>query len=73
MLLCILKNQDWGLLLTIEVWNRIRSALCCRVDAVLDNMLMKLAVSSFDEGHSAPVRYAPKGRADYRANEISCT
>jgi hypothetical protein len=73
MLLCISKNQDRGFLLTIEIRNRIRSALCCRVDAVLDNMLMELAVPSFDEGHSAPVRYAPKRRADYRADEISCT
>lgn len=57
----------------IEVWNGIRSALRCRVDAILHDMLMELAVPCLDEGHSAPVRYAPKRRADYRANEISCT
>jgi hypothetical protein len=50
-----------GGLLTIKIWNGIRSTLCCGVDSVSDDMLMKLAVSFFNEGHGAPVRYAPKG------------
>jgi len=59
--------------LSIKIWDGIHSTLCCRVDTVSDNMPMELAVSFLDEGHGAPVRYAPKGRTKYRANEVSCT
>jgi hypothetical protein len=58
-------------LLTIKIGNRIRGTLCSRVDTVSDNMPMELAVSVLDEGHGAPVRYTPKGRTEYRANEVS--
>ena len=60
-------------LLTIKIWDGIRSTLCSGVDTVFDNMPMELAVSFLDEGHGAPVRYTPKGRTKYRANEVSCT
>jgi hypothetical protein len=60
-------------LLTIKIWDGIRSTLCSRVDAVSDNMPMELAVSFLDEDHGAPVRYTPEGRTKYRANEVSCT
>jgi len=59
--------------LAVKIWNGVRCALCCRVDAVSDNMLMELAVSCLDEGHGAPVRCAPKCRTNYRANEVSRT
>jgi len=59
--------------LPIKIWNGVCSTLCCRVDTVSDNMSMELAVSFLDEGHGAPVSYAPKGRTKYRANEVSCT
>jgi hypothetical protein len=35
-------------------------------------MPMELAVSFLNEGHGAPVRYTPKVRTKYRANEVSC-
>ena len=60
-------------LLTIKIWNGVRSTLCSRVDTVSDNVLMELAVSRLNEGHGTPVRYAPKRRTNDRANEVSRT
>ena len=62
-----------GGLLTIKIWNGIRSTLCCGVDSVSDDMPMKLAVPFLNEGHGAPVRYTPKGGTKYRTDEVSCT
>jgi len=59
--------------LSIKIRNGIRSTLCSRVDTISDDMPMELAVSFLNEGHGAPVRYAPKVRTEYRTNEVSCT
>lgn len=65
-----MKGAD---LFTVEIWYGIGSALCSRVDAISDDMLVKLAVPCLYEGHGAPVRRAPKCRADYGASEVSRT
>jgi hypothetical protein len=66
------SKWNWEVL-TVEIWYGIGSALCSRVDAISDDMLVELAVSCLYEGHSAPMRRAPKCRTDYRANEVSRT
>jgi hypothetical protein len=63
-------NQE---VLAVEIWYRICSTLCSRVDAISDDVLVELAVPCLYEGHGAPVRRAPKRRADYGANEVSRT
>ena len=59
--------------LAVEIWYGISSTLCCRVDAISDDMLVELAVSCLYKGHGAPMRCAPECRTDYGAHEVSRT
>ena len=56
---------------TIEVWHRVCGALPSRVYAILDDMLVELAIFDFNELHSTTVRHAPDCGTNYGTKQVA--